>query len=562
MKPKLLHLIVLICFSTIYSSAQSLSFSDIERFEDSAVNNFYPDSNRLPGVNLLIAENGKVVYQRASGMADIERGVKMSNETVFEIGSMSKQFAAVALLQLVEKGKIKLSDDIQKYIPWYNSHGEKITIENLLSHTSGIRNFDVFIKPYYVSPIDRSVSEMIHFFMDSSLNFKPGSSWSYSDSGFMLIAYIVELVSEQSYHDYVQQNIFFPLGMVHTCFGTNDQIVMHRARGYTMDNTSKIANSGNIYCWAYGSGDIFSTTSDLLIWINALRDEKIISKEWLNKAWTDYQLSNGESINYGYGWCVNHWNGEKVIAHAGQMSGFVCDYVYLPKQDVFIIALTNTDTKKPDDLIIPIALKYLNQSSLSTTKRQISEIKSYEGVYAAIRKGAEYTSDFGKEKEYYYVRAINEHLMIQRSGRKAFELIPIAKDSFTNKSYTVLYTFKNKGLNIIGYYYYPLQYGPAIYCPKTNLPLPSPMKTTKIDSEALKKYCGKFLLESGSEIVVYQKSNHLILQNGDEIPLNFAGKNVFFNTDNDLIIKFNQDDNEVKSITIKQGQIIKGFRLN
>jgi Beta-lactamase class C and other penicillin binding proteins len=562
MKEKYYLLSLFLLFHFSYLKSQSLTQNQVQRFEDSIINNEYPDSNHLPGICVLVAEKGNPVYEKVSGMADIERGRKIGSETVFEIGSISKQFAAAALLQLGAEGKIKVSDDIHKYIPWYNSHGEKIIIENLLTHTSGIRDFDACIKPYYISTIDRSVPEMIRFFMDSSLNFKPGSSWAYSNSNYTLVAYIVELITGMDYHDYVQAHIFNALGMTHTYFGTNDQLIMNRARGYTIGTTGELANSGNIYCWAYGAGDIFSTAGDLLTWIKALRDDKVLPKDLLQKAWTSYRLPNGESANYGYGWCINKWSNEEVINHAGQMGGFICNYIYLPQKDVFILALTNTDAQKPEDAIVPLALKYLGQpvSQLTDSFANIN-LKKYEGVYAAIRKGAEYTSDFGREKEYYYIKTLNDHLTIQRSGRKAVGLVSIGIDSFTNKSHSVLYIFKKNSLNIIGYFYYPLQYGPDIYCAKTGLPLPVPMKAMNIDSLSLEKFCGKYILESGDEIIVFKKDHQLFIQAGDQVPLLYTGNNIFFNAEIDLKISFNEKGNRIDSLNIKQGQITKGFRI-
>jgi CubicO group peptidase (beta-lactamase class C family) len=558
-KPTCLFIFTLIHF---FVGAQTVSYNDIRRFEDSVIGNEYPDSSNLPGICLLVAEKGKPVYEKVSGMADVERGVKITNETVFEIGSISKQFAAVALLQLEEQGKLKLSDDIKKYIPWYNSHGETITVENLLTHTSGIRDFDAAMKPYYVSPIDRSVPEMIRFFMDSSLNFKPGTGWAYSNSNYTLVAYIVQLVSGMDYHGYVQTHIFTPLGMNHTCFGTNAQIIRNRAKGYTTGYDGNLANSGNIYCWAYGAGDIFSTTSDLLTWINALRDGKVISKAVLDKAWTSYHLPGGEPINYGYGFCINKWNNEQVVTHAGQMGGFICDYIYLPQKDVFIVAFTNTDDQKPEDAIVPLALQYLGQATPLQTKPIINHsLKKYEGVYAAIRKGAEYTSDFGREKEYNYIKAKNDHLSLQRSGRRAFDLVAIGVDSFTNRSHSALYVFKKSAMYTVGYFYFPLQYGPDIYSPKTNLPFPVPMKAVSIEPSPLKKISGKYLLESGGEVVFFLKSGQLFLQAGDVIPLMYAGNNVFFNTDTDVKITFSKSMKAIDSLVMKQGQITKGFRI-
>lgn len=299
--------IIIIYFFTLLSvstSAQQLTNLD-EQFVDSVMEaNYRPGE---PGAVLLIAKEGKPVYRKAYGMANLELNVLNNPEYVFRIGSMSKQFTAICVLKLAQEGKLNLQEDIKKYLPGYNTHGRHITIENLLTHTNGINDFASKKEFFKQAILNQSPQEVMNSFMNDSLTFEPGTDWGYSNSGYVVAGAIVEKVSGMSLSVYRQQYIFGPLGMSHTSIGTYDSLVTNAVYGYSPGANGKPKPADYMsWSWPYAAGDILSSVDDLLKWDNALYTEKILKKEWLEKAWKPFVLPNGKSINNGLGWTSNN----------------------------------------------------------------------------------------------------------------------------------------------------------------------------------------------------------------------------------------------------------------
>jgi CubicO group peptidase (beta-lactamase class C family) len=268
-------LVIYLCITLSVSTyAQQLSKQD-EQFVDSVMNaNYKPDE---PGAVLLIAKHGQSVFRKGYGIANMEFSVSNKPEYVFRIGSITKQFTAVCVLMLAREGKLNLQDDITKYLSSFNSHGRHITIENLLSHTSGITdNVKNLIAKAFM---DQSKEDVMNLFVNDSLAFEPGTEWSYNSSPYVLAGLIVEKVSGISLDEYLQQNIFNPLAMSHTSVGNYDSIIINAATGYEPAVEGKFKPARSLsWSWMYAAGNMLSTVDDLLKWDNALYTEKIIKK--------------------------------------------------------------------------------------------------------------------------------------------------------------------------------------------------------------------------------------------------------------------------------------------
>jgi len=295
-----------------------------------------------PGISILIAKKGQIIYKKAFGSANVELNVPMQPDMIFRVGSITKQFTAIGILQLVEQGKISLLDSIQKYIPTFPAKGYTITIENLLTHTSGIpdySNADTTKNPY-IERQDFTPQQIIKYFDYMPLEFKPGTKYNYSNSGYLLLAYIIQKVSGKSYHQFINENVINKAGLIHTLFANEHTIVPNRVEGYTRDKGFFENNEYQTVSMAFGCGDLLSTTEDLFIWNKALLSYKLISKALLQKAFTPYRLNNGAYTNYGYGWFIDSFE-IKRIHHEGQVSGFTAFEEYYPDKDVYISILTN-----------------------------------------------------------------------------------------------------------------------------------------------------------------------------------------------------------------------------
>ncbi|MCE7992503.1 MAG: beta-lactamase family protein [Roseivirga sp.] len=378
-------------------------------------------SDSGPGATALVAVNGQIVYYKAFGKANLELGVDMKADMKFMIGSVTKQFTAVSVLMLMEQGKLNLNDDITKYLPDYPAHGHHITIHHLLTHTSGIAN-SVRLVPWDadVRKRDFEPEELVNYFKNEAMRSVPGERYRYNNFGYHILGYIIEKVSGQRYDDFVRTNIFEPLGMKNSRYGSHVDNIPNRAYGYTRNDGFKNAEYVNL-SQVYAAGALMSTVQDLLIWNSALINNKLISKKSLQLAWSNYDLNSGKKINYGYGWFVNEINGSHTIEHAGGISGFQTNVIYLPQEDVFVAVFSNCDATDP--------------RPVSTRMAALAIGKPYPAPEAIIQPSDEallpwvgnYDYEDGSTR---IVELINHQLYWYRPGRKKFKLLAISSDHF------------------------------------------------------------------------------------------------------------------------------------
>jgi CubicO group peptidase (beta-lactamase class C family) len=339
-----------------------------------------------PGCAVLVAKKGKPIYQKAFGISNVELNVAMSTGSVFRIGSITKEFTAVAILQLEEKGKLSLRDSLQKFIPYFPYKGQTITIENLLTHTSGIMDFqelDAGI-PDAVR-IGLSPKRIIDSLKDRPLQFTPGEKYSYSNTNYFLLGMIIEKISGQSYKKYMLENIFKPFDLTNTRYDDPVTIVPQRASGYRKQD-GRFVNADYLSMnWPYAAGALQSTIGDLYKWHEALYHYRIIRKETLTKATTNFLLSNGEPTQYGYGFFIRDWKGNKTIGHGGAIEGFRAIEWYLPGQDIYLAMLFNAEEDTFLAVFEDVAAIIAGTAS-STTYTDLaidnSILDSYTGTYA------------------------------------------------------------------------------------------------------------------------------------------------------------------------------------
>lgn len=296
--------------------------------------------SKKPGATALIAINGKVVYRDAVGLADMELQVPMRSDMVFEIASITKQFTAVAILMLAEQGKLSLSDSVTRFIPDYPTQNKLITIHHLLTHTSGIRSYTDMPGLNLIMRDDYTPIELIDYFKNEPMDFLPGDKYRYNDSGYILLGRIIELISGNSYANFIESMIFKPLGMSDSYYASNSKVIPKRAKGYQHKDT--VVNADYLSkTLPYAAGSLMSTVDDLYKWNRAIRSNTLISASSKAKAFTNHKLNNGENTNYGYGWEVSALNKSVKISHSGGIIGYVTNSIYLPEDDVFVAVFTN-----------------------------------------------------------------------------------------------------------------------------------------------------------------------------------------------------------------------------
>jgi CubicO group peptidase (beta-lactamase class C family) len=338
--------------STIFASflltgsATPQGSSDLDAVASSA----YPASE--PGAAVLVTKDGAVLLRKGYGLADLEQGIPIQPDMVFRIGSVTKQFTAAAILLLEQEGKLSVEDDLRKHLPDYPTSGRVITIEHLLTHTSGIRSYTDMEDFGEHAREDMGVDEVIALFENEPLGFEPGEKYAYNNSGYFLLGAIVEKVSGKTYEAFLREKIFEPLGMSQTYYGSTSRIIPKRAQGYDGVN-AEFQNAEYLsMTLPYAAGSLLSTVDDLAKWDRALYGSELLSRESLEKWWKPFALASGASTYYGYGWSISSYQNRTVVSHGGGINGFTCHLLRIPEDRVFVAVLTNRNDEKSNPALV------------------------------------------------------------------------------------------------------------------------------------------------------------------------------------------------------------------
>lgn len=345
--------------------------------------------NNQPGCAILVAKKGQVLYKKGFGLANMEWNIPIGTNTVFQIGSVTKLFTALGIMQLAEKRKLSLKDSIQKYIPTFPAKGHTITIEHLLTHTSGIKDY---MTMNYSDPNvmrrDFKTLEVIDFFKNEPLEFVPGAKSSYSNSGTFLLGYIIEVVSGIPYGQYIDDNIFRPAGMINSYYGDNSKVIPNRASSYRVEEG--IYKNGDYRSMSvpYAAGALLSTIEDMFKWHQALFSNKLLGKDLLTKSVIAYKLNDGTQGDFGYGWFVNYVQveGSPTLAHSGGISGFNSLIMYLPGEDVLVVVLSNFQDAKVQEITTNIARLTIGKKLIDDIHIDNSVLDQYKGKYEMTAK--------------------------------------------------------------------------------------------------------------------------------------------------------------------------------
>lgn len=451
--------------------SQEILPSDKE-FIDSLMNPAYGGDN--PGAVILAARDGRILLKKGYGMASLELNIKSNPDYLYPIASISKQFTTVSILQLAEKGKLSLKDDIRKFLPGYNTHNRNITIEHLLTHTSGILSFSEKNDFDALKNKEFTKKELVEMFQNDSLLFEPGEGWTYSNSGYTLLGLVVEKITGLSLSRYITENILIPAGMNNTCFGTYGKIIKGLVPYYELNNDGSF-RPGDYFSWSwlYSAGDMISSLDDLLKWDETLYSEKLVSKQWLEKAWEPYKLHDGRPTNYGYGWAAGEYNGLHIIRHDGIL-GYLSDVIRIPEKHVFVAIFSNNGARHPGDISSEIALRLAGSSVNRYTVRQISndKLKEYQGTYEINTSPSAVTNG---NKAYRYIISKGDTLYSCRAGRAKYKLNNVGEDLFCFEGYNTFMKFLRDGkgrINRIELFEEPVNYGPNEVEYRTELPIP------------------------------------------------------------------------------------------
>jgi len=534
---KLLAFFVIFIFAFSTSVAQTL-----EKQVDDYLKSEYPSDG--PGVSFLIAKDGKAIYQKAFGMANLELKVPMTPNNVIEIGSITKQFTAVAILMLEEQGKLKVEDDITKYIPDYPTLGKKITIHNLLNHTSGIKSYTGMANFISNARTDMTPKVLIDVFKNEPMDFEPGEKFMYNNSGYILLGYIIEVASGETYADFIEKHIFQKLGMNSSSYGSMKKIVPNRASGYSEGENGYVNADYLSLTLPYAAGSIMSTTNDLLTWQNALNTFKLIKKESYEKAIHGSTLNNGEHITYGYGLGEDSVNGSPSIQHGGGIFGYTTMGIYLPEEKVFVSGLTNCDCKSISGTTATIAAMAIGKpfpNKKDAIKLSETELKKWVGTY-----------EFD-ENVLRFVTLENGQMYSQREGSKKMEIYPLTKTNFIFDGGATSYVFSDKdGKRAVEM----TASGTKMVGIETDK-IPSPEKAAlSLSPEVLQQYIGKYELAPAFIIDVTTKENQIFAQLTGQPQFEiFAEKEdtFFFKVVEAQLVFDRNQEGKITGVTLNQG---------
>jgi CubicO group peptidase (beta-lactamase class C family) len=311
------------------------------------------DNSAMPGLVVGIVHEDSLIYSKGYGAANLERKIPNTANSIYYMCSLSKQFTAYSIVLLARQGKLKFDDDIHQYLPWMADFGRKITIRNLLNHTSGIRDdisladeSGLFSRKGSQGILTQQLAlEMLR--KEHALNFDPGEKWSYSNSNFVLLAEIVRVVSGQSFESFTRDSIFRPLRMTRSCFtGDSQQLARDRALSYRETNSGFVYQPQQVY--TLGDGGLFTDLTDMVHWVSNFYNPRVGDKKDIDQLTEKGKLNNGTEINYAFGIVSNLSRGYRRFTHGGSLSGYRTSIAIYPDLKMGFIIFSNAG----DDQIV------------------------------------------------------------------------------------------------------------------------------------------------------------------------------------------------------------------
>ena len=397
--------------------------------------------NEMPGVAVAVSLDGKLIYNKAFGLANLEYSVPNTTATIFEAGSVSKQFVAASVLLLTKEGRLSLSDDVRKYVPELPVYDAPITIDMLLCHTSGLKDWGAIYSLTGWPRTTRVYTQELGYdiiFRQKSLNFFPGSQYSYSNSNYMMLTLIVERVSGLSLAQFTAERFFRPMGMSQTSWRDNHRaIVAGRATAYDKRDGKFLLNMP--FEDLHGPGGLLTTTHDLLIWNRLLEGEEMFGSEYAIDRVAERKLNDGKGCGYAAGLTIGKYNGYDEIAHSGSTAGYRAWLAWYPQKRLSVVLLSNYAQFQPIQIGRAIAAIFVGEEPVepaqpvtkadekadekfASAKRDHKSLAEYEGTYFSEEAGS----------TTFIIKLTGDKLEVRRKAGESFSLTSLSGDRFTS----------------------------------------------------------------------------------------------------------------------------------
>lgn len=390
-----------------------------------------------PGFAVLVRKGDTVLSRGGYGMANLELGVPMQADMKFRIASQTKQFTAVAVLQLVQAGKLKLTDTVGSILKDYPAVGRDLTVQQLLTHTAGLKNLSRLPEFRENKPKDATLAEMVALFSGLPLEFKPGTQFRYSNSNYVLLTAIIEAVSKQSYADYLQQHVFTPLGMSHSGYDSASKILPKRASGYEQGPEGLVNARTISMTRPQGAGALYSTVDDLNLWDQALYTDKLVKQPLLQQSFVRHKALDGTPQPYGYGWMMADLQDVPSQEHSGGIEGFSSYIIRIPSEQVYVTVLANSAEADTYSLAVKLAAiaigKPFEPKAIALTPTRLKVLAgSYQLADGAV----------------HHIRQQGNELVYQAPDMPQMTLIPTAEGKFYLQGDFTYLTFNPAGTEL------------------------------------------------------------------------------------------------------------------
>ena len=575
------RLLLLCLLFQIGISSVTYAQSKVEKIDE--LLSRYTEYKQFNG-SVLVAENGKVIYKKGHGLANMEWDIPNQADTKHRLGSITKQFTSMLILQLAEQDKLKLDVPISTYLPAYpKPAGEQITLHHLMTHSAGIPNYTSF--PNFFAENSRdpyTPEEFMAFFADKALEFKPGERFSYSNSGYFLLGVIIEKVTGKSYEQVLQENIFTPLKMVNTGYDHHDVILEKRAAGYEKAGNSFVNADYLDMSIPYAAGSLYSTAEDLYLWDRALYGNQLLSKKYMDLFFTPH-IKSGNG-HYAYGWSVDkvsidpEMDSMLIISHGGGINGFNTLITRAIKDQHLIVLLNNTGGTALQEITVGIG-SILYDKPYEFPKKSVA----YEVMDVILEKGiAAGMEKFNsiKDMEAYALKENemnNVGYQLLQKGKKdeAIAIFQLNVDNFPKSSnvYDSLgeaYMEKGEKEKAIRNYKKSIELNPGNQnginmLEKLGEDTKGLVEDVEVPIKTLDNYVGKYELAPGFILTVTRTGKQLNAQaTGQEMfPVFPKSQHEFYLKVVPAQLTFNQDDTgKVVSVTLLQnGQELVGKKM-
>ncbi len=483
------------------------------------------DHTVTPGCALAVVKDGNIVYKRGYGIANLEYGIPITPNTIFHIASVSKHFTALAVTLLAHEGKLSLDDEVQKYVPEVPDFGEKITIRHLIHHTSGLRDqWELLVAAGWRMDDVITMQDILDLVSkQKELNFKPGDHHIYCNTGYTLLAFIVERVSGMSMRAFCEERMFKPLGMTKTHFH-DDHTMIVPGRAYSYEQVGYNQYKHEVLSYAnVGATSLFTTAEDLALWDREFYEAKVFGKAVIDEMHTLGKLNNGEELEYAYGLHIAKYKGLRIVEHSGGDAGYRTHLVRFPDQHFSVIVFANLGSISSSRLAYQVADLYLaDQFTEKKEEDQVIELPAeklqmYAGIYYSQAEQSCQRLEFADGKLY---AALGINLELEALAENEFRLkvMPEVKIKLTTSEAGLQFQLGMGG------------YGRAAVYLKAEVAAPN--------EEKLKEYCGNFICP--------------------ELDSTFS----FLVKEGKLAIRRRKYGEETLMATIEDGFITNGFPIN